>query len=129
MPIPTAVAKSNRYVVNPIVRRFAGNIAPLALLLHRGRTTGHEYRTPIMAFPDDGGFVIALTYGRNTDWERNVMAAGEGALVYRGKRYAITSPEHIAEERARESLPAVVRIVLPVIGVHDFLHVTSVAQQ
>ena len=129
MPIPTVVAKLNRYVANPVVRQFAGRIAPLALLVHRGRSSGDEYRTPLLAFPTESGFVIALVYGRGTDWERNVVSAGKGVLVYRGRRHMFTSPAPIPENEARGSLPAPVRFALPLIGVHEFLHLTTSARQ
>ena len=48
----------------------AGN--SVSVVHHVGRTTGRVYETPIGAVPTDDGFVIALPYGSNTDWLKNV---------------------------------------------------------
>lgn len=69
VPHHKAIAKLNRYAVNPLARMFAGRIPPFAVVEHIGRRTGKNYRTPIMAFPTEKEMivVIALTYGSNTD--------------------------------------------------------------
>lgn len=121
MPIPRIIARTNRTFPNPLVRQFAGKVAPLALLIHRGRTSGKEYCTPIVAFPTGDGFVMALTYGRNTDWERNVLHEGGCVLVYRDKKHSLAHPEFVEEGEADRFLPAPARLALRVIRVHDFL--------
>jgi hypothetical protein len=45
---------------------------------HRGRKSGNLHRTPILAFPIIEGFDFALTYGRNVDWVKNLLAGGSG---------------------------------------------------
>ncbi len=60
----------------------AGNDTPIGthvpLVMHRGRTSGRMYRTPVNAFrrTDDELFFV-ITYGPDVDWVRNVEAAGE----------------------------------------------------
>ncbi len=125
MPLPSTLARLNRSFPNPLVRRFAGKFGPLALLIHRGRTSGKEYRTPMLAFPTSDGFVIALTYGRNTDWERNVLAAGGGDLVYRNARHSLIAPHFIEKGEADAFIPLPVRSVLRLIGVDTFLRCDS----
>lgn len=122
MRLPRAVARLNRYGINQITRHFAGRVPPFAMLVHRGRRSGREYRTPIMAFPCDGGFVIALTYGRGTDWERNMQAAGGGELIYGGRRYLLGAPGPIEVDRAGRCLPAIVRAALRLMRVDAYLH-------
>ncbi len=124
MPLPRALGELNRYIANPVIRRFAGHIPPLAVLAHRGRRSGTSYRTPMMAFPADGGFIIALTYGRNTDWELNLRAGG-GQLTYRSRAHAVNNARLVDAAEARPYLPGLVRFLLPRFGVHDFLRVDA----
>jgi deazaflavin-dependent oxidoreductase (nitroreductase family) len=124
MALPKVVGRFNRVATNRITRPLAGRIAPFALLVHRGRRTGREYRTPIFAFPCGGGFIIALTYGSGTDWERNVRDGG-GELAYRGTRYRLGAPVAVGPDRAGRCLPAVVRVALRVTRVRDFLELPA----
>ena len=120
MALPKVVGRFNRVVTNRITRPLAGRVPPFALLVHRGRRTGREYLTPIFAFPCDGGFIIALTYGPGTDWERNVRDGGCD-LAYRGTRYRLGAPVTLGPDRADRCLPAIVRVALRVTRVRDFL--------
>jgi hypothetical protein len=38
-----------------------------------GRTSGRPYETPVEAFATDDGFLVALPYGPDTDWLKNVL--------------------------------------------------------
>lgn len=93
-------------------------------MIHRGRRSGREYRTPIFAFPCDGGFVIALTYGRGTDWERNVRAGG-GELIYRRTRYRLGPPSDTGADDVASCLPAIVQRMLRMMRVDDFLRFSA----
>jgi deazaflavin-dependent oxidoreductase (nitroreductase family) len=121
MPIPTFVGKVNRVFSNRIIGLFAGRIPPFAIIEHRGRTSGKVYQTPIMAFPFAGGFDVALTYGPQTDWVRNVQAAGSCALEYRRRRIELADPEHFTAMPDSASIPIPVRWGLRVLGVHEYL--------
>ena len=39
------------------------------------------------------GFVIALPYGPNTDWLKNVVASGSATVVHEGSTYLVDHPE------------------------------------
>ena len=69
----------------------AGNA--VSVVHHVGRTTGRAYETPIGAVPTDDGFVIALPYGSNTDWLKNVLASGEATIVHDGTSHRVDEPE------------------------------------
>ena len=71
----------------------AGN--SVSVVHHVGRTTGRVYETPIGAVPTDDGFVIALPYGSNTDWLKNVLARGQATIVHDGTSHAVDRPELI----------------------------------
>lgn len=121
MPFPRRMTRLNRAIINPVVTQMAGRFGPLAIVVHHGRTSGKEYRTPALAFPAEDGFIIALFYGRNTDWERNVMDHNGGMLIYHNNRHPLTNPRLIGSDEANRWLPAPIRLGLPLIGVHDFV--------
>ena len=59
----------NKYVTNKLLIRIAGKSSGhFVILSHEGRKSGKIYKIPIIAEPTDNGFVIALTYGKKTDW-------------------------------------------------------------
>jgi deazaflavin-dependent oxidoreductase (nitroreductase family) len=125
VPIPMGVARFNRRVTNrvaaPLLRRLPG----FAVVHHVGRRSGRAYRTPVNLFPDDGGYVIALTYGPGTDWLKNVLAAGGCELEVRGRRVRCTSPVVFHDpSAARIRLPE--RPLLRLLDVADFVHLEAV---
>ena len=89
MSLPRALAQFNRFVNNPIQRRWAGLLPGYGIVEHVGRKSGKAYRTPVNVFRAEGGFVIWLGYGMRTDWLRNLQAADGGILLHRRKRYAV----------------------------------------
>src|SRR5579864_611651 len=70
------VAAFNLAVTNRITSRFAARLPGFGMLTHVGRKSGRVYRTPVNVFRAPEGFLIALTYGRDSEWVRNVLAAG-----------------------------------------------------
>jgi deazaflavin-dependent oxidoreductase (nitroreductase family) len=121
MPLPKAVTRLNRRFTNPLLGRLAGRLPPLAIVVHRGRRSGRAYRTPVMAFPTGDEVLIALTYGLGVDWLRNVLAAGECRLIYGGREMALARPRLVERAAPPASLPALVRLVLRLTRVHDYL--------
>ena len=120
MPIPYAVARWNRAGLNRVMRRITPWVPGCGVVVHRGRRSGREYRTPVMVFSPPGRYVIALTYGRGTDWEKNVLAAGGFELLTRGHRVRLTEPR-VYHDADRTGIRPVERRVLGVLGVADFL--------
>jgi deazaflavin-dependent oxidoreductase (nitroreductase family) len=117
MPLPQRLARFNRRVTNPVVRTFAGRVPGLAIVIHRGRTSGREYRTPVNAFGGrEGGYTLALTYGPDVQWARNVVAGGGCAIETVGRRVELVAPR-IVHDPSRRLVPSRVRLVLRHIGV------------
>jgi deazaflavin-dependent oxidoreductase (nitroreductase family) len=83
--MPSWMPAANRRVFNPVVRLGASWLPPLALVVHRGRRSGREYRTPVLAFRSGSTLAVVLFYGADVQWVRNVVAGGGGELI-RGKR-------------------------------------------
>ena len=121
MPFPRTLARFNKHVTNRFTLLFAGWIPPLATVIHLGRVSGRKYRTPIMAFPTDQGFVFALTYGRDVDWVKNLFAAGEGIIEYGGSEFPLISFRFITFGEVNAVFPLPVRIFLRLLSVEDCL--------
>lgn len=64
---------------------------------------------------------MALTYGPETDWVRNVLAAGECEMVHRGGRIRLTAPRLLRGDEGRSSIPTPIRPILDLIAVDRFL--------
>jgi len=90
------------------------------LVEHHGRRSGRTFRTPVNVFSQPEGYAIALTYGADSDWVRNVLAAGGCELETRGKRQHLFSPRIIHDE-TRRLMPAAVRAGLGLMRVSDFM--------
>ncbi|GAB2958721.1 nitroreductase [Amycolatopsis acidiphila] len=101
--------------------RIAGRAPGFGKIIHRGRKSGREYRTPVNVFKAPKGYVVALTYGPDADWVRNVLAAGGCGLETMGRQVALTNPRIVHDEQ-RTATPFVVRQILGVVGVTEFLY-------
>lgn len=86
-PVLDLQRKANRSFFNPRALQQAGRPnGPAAVIEHTGRTSGHQYRTPVHAVPIEGGFTVAAVYGTRADWIRNVLAGGPAAVEFEGLR-------------------------------------------
>ena len=120
MPLSRKVARFNERVTNRLTRPFARRAPGFGVVVHTGRTSGRVYRTPVNVFERDGRFVVALTYGREAEWVKNVLASGNCQLVTRGHRHQLTEPELVHDNQLAQ-VPALVRPVLRLIDAADFL--------
>lgn len=121
MPIPKAIARFNHFVTNPILRPVAGWAPGFAIIRHRGRRSGKIYATPLNIFTAEGGFIVALTYGANVDWVKNVMAAGSCIIRYRRKEIDLVDPMFVSTDEGLAAMPIVVRAMLGLLNVTEFL--------
>jgi deazaflavin-dependent oxidoreductase (nitroreductase family) len=122
--IPKQVAQFNRVVTNRVSSLVAGWLPGFGIVEHMGRRSGHPYRTPVNVFRTPDGYVIALTYGSDTDWVKNVLAAGGCSLQVRGRRVRLSNARIVTEEDRRPA-PAVVRQMLRLLSVTEFLYLTE----
>jgi deazaflavin-dependent oxidoreductase (nitroreductase family) len=118
-----SLARFNLAVTNRITGHFAGRLPGFGIVTHVGRKSGNVYRTPVNVFRMPNGFAIALTYGQQAEWVKNVLAAGGCQLETRGARYRLSSPT-IVHDPTRKQFPFPVRIVLGAVGANDFMQLT-----
>lgn len=106
--------------VNPVSRRVVGHLPWFGIIVVRGRRSGVTRRVPMNVFRDGDDYVMALTYGRDVDWVRNVLAAGGCQLETRGRKVALQDPI-LVHDPSRRLMPFPVRFFLGLMRVTDFL--------
>jgi deazaflavin-dependent oxidoreductase (nitroreductase family) len=92
-----------------------------SIVRHVGRTSGRAYQNPVSAYPLGDGFVIPVLYGAESQWVRNVMAAGRFTLRTKGRDYLLERPEIIPAAQALGAYPALLRRVIRAQRTRDFL--------
>ena len=99
------------------LNRLTGAVArtsfgPFSIVRHTGRRSGKVYETPIIVQPTDGGFVIALTYGPDVDWYRNVLAANSCDILRHRQWYHVTAVEPLDFERGVRAFSPAQQVIL-----------------
>jgi deazaflavin-dependent oxidoreductase (nitroreductase family) len=117
------LAKINIIFTNRITGLFAGWLPGFGILTHVGRRSGKVYRTPVNVFRASNGFIIALTYSSESEWVKNVLAAGGCELKTRGKRYRLSAPK-VGRDPAKQRFPIPVRIVLNIVGADEYMELS-----
>jgi deazaflavin-dependent oxidoreductase (nitroreductase family) len=123
MPIPKVVGRWNKAGLNHVTRHIAPWVPGFGVVFHRGRRSGRRYQTPVNVFSAGNGYIIALTYGPDTDWVKNVLAAGGCELRTRGQTIQLGSPR-LFHDQSRSGIRPVERQVLRILNVADFLSLT-----
>lgn len=84
----------NRYI-NPWLDRhgfIAASRGELALIEHVGRKSGTVRRTPVHPVRTAEGFRIIVPVGGESQWARNVLAAGHCSMTIAERRYELDEP-------------------------------------
>jgi deazaflavin-dependent oxidoreductase (nitroreductase family) len=112
----------NKHVTNKLLIHLCGKgSGHFAILSHTGRKSGKIYRIPIIAEPMEGGFVIALTYGKKVDWYENVQAKGGCSLRWKNQDYKLVNPHFVDKEVGVMAFPAIFRAPLRKMGIEYYL--------
>jgi hypothetical protein len=95
--LPANIREFNKRFTNPMMTRSiaAGKRGNLGLIIHRGRTSGREYTTPVRIDAIPGGFLVPMPYGTDTDWLKNILAAQGALLRFQGHDITVDQPEII----------------------------------
>ena len=120
MPLPRRLAKFNRVVTNRVLGPLAQYLPGFAVVSHVGRRSGRTYRTPVNLYRRGDGFVIALVYGADSQWVRNVLAAGGAEVETRGRRVRLVGPG-VLRDPTRSLVPRPVGVALRVVNVDEFM--------
>ena len=122
----SVITRSAKYF-NPLVLGLAANgVIPVwAVIVHTGRRSGRQYKTPIAIQPTADGFVIPLPFGK-TDWCRNVIAANDTVIRWKGRDYHVASAQLIDEAAGKRAFPAILQGPLALLRIRQFLAVRRV---
>lgn len=114
-------------ILNPLILSFAGSrhMPMFAVINHQGRRSGRTYTTPVGARKTADGFIIPLTFGNQADWFRNVQAVGACVIRWKGADYQLVEPEVIDWATARPSFYPLERVMVPVIGIEQFVRLRN----
>ena len=118
------LARINIAFTNRITGLFAGWLPGFGILTHVGRKSGKVYRTPINVFRASNGFIITLTYSSQSEWVKNVLAAGGCELKTRGKKYRLSAP-NVVRDPTRRRFPIPVRLVLRLVGADEYMELAA----
>src|SRR5690348_18249407 len=90
-------------MLNPLIVKLAGrrHFHMAAQIRHVGRRSGRTYTTPLSARRSGDIVVIALTFGNQSDWSRNVRAAGGASIRIEGEGYDVKSPQVMSLQEAK----------------------------
>ena len=124
MPASRKVARFNKRYLNRLFLRVAGRMPGFGIVTHLGRKSGRPYRVPVNVFRAEGGYIIALTYGPEADWVKNVLATGTCELLTRGRRVRLSDPR-IETDEANSWAPATVRFILSRVNAPDYMRLSS----
>ena len=116
------VRSFNKHFLNHLTRHLATlSFGPFAVVYHVGRKSGKPYETTIFAEPVPEGFVLALTYGPEVDWYRNISTARSCKIQWHGQIYELNQITALDPKLALATLPLFFRTVLGLVGFQDFI--------
>jgi deazaflavin-dependent oxidoreductase (nitroreductase family) len=122
MKMPGFVRYFNKHLLNKLTIHIARSArGPFAIIIHVGWRSGKTYETPIIVQRAGDGFVLALTYGWDVDWVKNVMAAGRCTIILHRQVYSLHKIEPLDRAAALPAFPWLERLVLRLIGIDGFL--------
>jgi len=116
--------------INPLIVRRAGRpgFTMAAQLRHVGRRSGRAYVTPVTIRREGDAIMIALTFGNEADWARNVLAAGRCSLLIDGTEYDASAPQLVDRADAAAFIHSgysrFERTMLRVLGIRQFMRLT-----
>jgi deazaflavin-dependent oxidoreductase (nitroreductase family) len=120
MPLPRRLARFNRVATNRVLGPLARRLPGFAVVIHTGRRSGQTYRTPVNLFTRGDDYIIAITYGPESQWVHNVLAAGGADVETRGRRLILAEPE-VVRDPAQSLVPKPVRVPLRLAKVDAFM--------
>jgi deazaflavin-dependent oxidoreductase (nitroreductase family) len=110
-------------IFNPLALPLAasGAIPTWGVVRHTGRKSGRAFATPIALAATTQYFFVPLPWGERTDWCRNIVSAGGGAIRYRGRDYLVSAPQVVSVDVARSAFHRPIQLILPLVGIKTFL--------
>lgn len=95
--------------------------ASVSVVRHIGRSSGREFDTPVQPVVTAEGFLVALPYGSNSDWVRNVLARGNATILHHGTAYRVGHPEVVPLDQVEDQFSTKERRTHRLFGVTECL--------
>jgi len=107
----------------PLGRLVAGRrfLTTWAMVEYRGRKSGKLYHTPLAVHRTAEGFVFPLPFGRETQWPKNVIAAGGCLVRWNGRTVRVRDPEIVGPEIGLRAFNPLQRAILRAIRTDRFV--------
>ena len=129
MALPHWLTRVNLAFGNRILFPFATFLPWFGVLEHVGRTSGTVRQTPLMAFNRGRGrWIIALTYGPDVQWLKNVEAAGGCRMLSQRRWRTLSKPRRFTDPK-RGAVPWPIRPALAVLRVDRFIELHEVERR
>src|SRR5438046_9984509 len=120
MALPRWLARFNVAFTNRLMLPIAGVLPWFGIVEYVGRRSGRRYRTPVNVFRHGDRYVFALTYGPDSQWVRNVLAAGGCTMVSGGRRIRLVEQRRFTDQAVGGVIPSA-RHLLRLLSVSGFL--------
>ncbi len=121
MPVPRLMALVNKRLFNRLELRRG--VRPV--LSHVGRSSGKTFRTPLDAHPVEGGYIFILMYGADSDWVKNILAAGTARLTIGDEEIDLVSPRLVSKDVAWPQMAEVTKEPPKFLRITEFLQMDS----
>jgi deazaflavin-dependent oxidoreductase (nitroreductase family) len=134
-PVVKIVMRPMTKMLNPLIVKLAGrrHFAMAAQIRHVGRRSGRTYTTPVSARRSGDTVVIALTFGNQSDWSRNVRAAGGASIRIEGEDYDVTQPQFMSRQEAKPLVKAAFspanRVGFRILGIKQVMTLSVVSAE
>jgi deazaflavin-dependent oxidoreductase (nitroreductase family) len=118
-------------LLNPVILKRAGGqgFQAAAQIRHTGRRSGRPYVTPASARRCGDVIIVPLTFGNQSDWVRNIVAAGRCSIRLDGQDYEATEPRFLSRDQAGELLKSMFspmeRASFRVLGIRQLLRLRA----
>ena len=111
MKVPVWAENFQIKYLNPIIRPLAKYLPGMAIISHRGRTSGTAYETVVTPYRNGDTLAVLLIHGK-TNWVKNILAAGEADIRLRGKDVHLVNPRVLPAGTDDPTLPRIARAQL-----------------
>jgi deazaflavin-dependent oxidoreductase (nitroreductase family) len=117
-------------ILNPVIDNLAGrrHFAMAGRIHHIGRRSGKSYVTSARILVKGDIALIPLTFGNQSDWARNIHAAGGCAIQTNGNSYRAARPEFLtaAAPLVRATCEPMERAGFKFLGIKQYLQLQLV---
>jgi deazaflavin-dependent oxidoreductase (nitroreductase family) len=111
MPFPRTLSRYTRGRVNRLTLHFAGHAA-FADLEHVGRRSGLLRHTPLRGFRGRDKVVIGINFGQESDWLKNIQAAGRCRMRLGREQLELGAPRIVPLDEGIQGMPKLFGLVL-----------------